>query len=97
MHWRIYPVIYGLPILRHLASSRGSTLFSRPGIAFAIVSAATFLGLAAVSYRLYGMQFLEESYLYHAKRIDPRHNFSPYFLPAYLRSEGAGPAGDIGW
>jgi len=37
-------------------------------------------------YYLYGQQFLDESYLYHVRRLDVRHNFSVYFYFNYLLS-----------
>jgi len=142
VHWRIYPIVYSLPIMRHLAlygknyvdgrvvlkkskigwqwrsqreqQSDSSTqdprrshysnstvaappkhtrrflvlnLLSWDGLQFAVSSALVFLGLGVVLYFLYGEQFLHETYIYHASRVDPRHNFSPYFYPAYLYTD----------
>lgn len=88
VHWRLYPVIYALPLLRHLAQRQGAHLVSAGGAVFGAGSAAAFLALGGVGYRLYGRPFLQETYLYHLGRVDPRHNFSPFFLPAYLASGG---------
>jgi phosphatidylinositol glycan class M len=134
VHWRVYPIIYSLPILKHLAinstysysgssssiierrrtrSSTGAvrtttpttttsesgkkknkikisfinSLFSLTGFKFGLSAAFIFLSLGIGLYHLYGYEFLHETYLYHATRIDPRHNFSPYYLPAYLGTE----------
>lgn len=140
MHWRLYPIIYALPLLRHFALQRqhaagaagtaglrrtkrqavaastagarpgplrhvrqaaaaASSLVSPAGIAFGALSGGLFVGLAAAFYRLWGDQFLHETYLYHARRVDPRHNFSAYFYPAYLASSGGAEAArwDVGW
>ena len=48
------------------------------------MAAATFAGLGLGCYALYGQPFLQEAYLYHGSRRDPRHNFAPYFYPTYL-------------
>lgn len=56
-------------------------------LSFFSPAAAIFLCLGAYFYFLYGDEFLQEAYLYHATRTDPRHNFSPYFYPAYLKSQ----------
>ena len=122
VHWRLYPIFYALPVMRHLAllsssaaaaatdgitSSSTTTnnkkennnnkllsifwlnngVFSVAGFKFALPAATIFLTLGTGFYCLYGYPFLHETYLYHATRIDPRHNFSPYFLPAYLGTE----------
>lgn len=135
VHYRLYPIIYALPILLHLGtrtatpaagggtasssapSGGGSSptsatttrrdgagpaalrgLLSLRGAAFAVSAAVVFLGLGGLFYRLYGPSFLHETYVYHATRVDPRHNFSPFFYPAYL-AVGGGPAAapSVGW
>lgn len=53
-------------------------------LVFGVPALAIFFGLGAVFYRLYGDHFLHETFLYHAGRQDPRHNFSPHFLFTYL-------------
>lgn len=88
VHWRLYPIIYALPLLRNLAMRRGARLLSIPGIVFGAAAAAAFLTLGGLGYHLYGHSFLQETYLYHLGRVDPRHNFSPFFLPTYLASGG---------
>ncbi len=140
VHWRLYPIIYTLPLLRHFALQRqhaatagaagqrprtrqaaadkaadkppgplrriahavgaaAGSLVSPAGIAFGALSGGLFVGLAVTFYRLFGDQFLHETYLYHASRVDPRHNFSAYFYPAYLASSDSTAAGrwDVGW
>ena len=108
VHWRLYPIIYALPVMHFLAmitnsqtesdTSQRSTLKSRvvevckkvvswAGLKFSIPAALLFLSLGCGLYYLYGFPFLHETYLYHTNRIDPRHNFSPYFYPAYLGTE----------
>jgi len=140
VHWRIYPIIYALPLLKYLAkgsesnhrnidngvgngverritrsslratpstSSNSSNnftgnskprtytakttfidpLFSLDGFKFGLSAAFIFLFLGMSFYHLYGFPFLHETYLYHLTRMDPRHNFSPYYYPAYLGTE----------
>lgn len=115
VHWRVYPIIYALPVMRFLAiitnnnsetsSSHHPSIVPRvksafkgvvswAGLKFAIPSAMMFLSLGSGLYYLYGFSFLHETYLYHATRTDPRHNFSPYFYPAYLAT---GVEGKGGW
>ncbi len=62
-------------------------MLSRDRICFAATSAATFLLLGATCYAAYGDPFLQETYLYHSGRKDPRHNFSIYFYNSYLTYE----------
>ncbi|KAL4855940.1 GPI mannosyltransferase 1 [Chlorella vulgaris] len=122
VHWRLYPIVFSLPLLRHFALLRQQSLkrqqqagppqqprallaaavgglVSPAGLAFGAVSGAVFLALGTACYRLYGWPFLHETYLYHARRTDPRHNFSPYFYPAYLSSSTApgSDSWDVGW
>ncbi len=93
VHWRIFPIIYAPTILRYMSSLKQrkhspSSLFrqyvSVNGVIFGLVSGFIFFALGALMHAMYGMEFLEETYVYHLSRIDPRHNFSPYFYPAYL-------------
>lgn len=149
VHWRVYPIIYALPILKYLAGSSGSkgdkrdtdgadavsntvvdrritrsntrtqttksggdgrnlksskmtaatiffdSVFSLDGFKFGSAAALVFISLGISLYRLYGFTFLHETYLYHATRMDPRHNFSPYYYPAYLGTEEAANNGSF--
>ena len=68
------------------------------GLKFGVVSGGVFLGLNAIFYHLYGQLFLQEAFLHHLTRKDPRHNFSIYFYHVYLtfmdwtQGIGAGPS-----
>ena len=53
-------------------------------VAFALISGGTFIALGICSYAAYGDLFLQEAFLYHLKRSDHRHNFSPYWYGVYL-------------
>lgn len=65
------------------------------GIQFGGASAAVFLLLGAACYRLYGQRFIDEAFLHHVTRRDPRHNFSPHFYPIYLDQYGHQSNGSI--
>lgn len=109
VHLKLYPVIYALPTLiflggwalppLSLGTKGGDTLRireMRPTWAQGrfIVGATGALGLAtALSYAVYGWQFLWSTYLYHFVRADHRHNFSPYFYGVYLAASGNGDGG----
>ncbi|KAJ2708029.1 GPI mannosyltransferase 1 [Coemansia spiralis] len=98
VHLKLYPAIYAVPLLcvldqaalgsgptpRQTARGYLSALFNVHRITFAAVSGATFLGLTAAMYGMYGSEFLDETYLYHITRRDHRHNYSAWFLPMYL-------------
>ena len=65
----------------------------RPAAAFCLAAAATFAVLGAAFYYLYGNAFLNEAFLHHLGRKDPRHNFSPYYYPIYLQGYAAAAPG----
>ena len=98
VHWRIFPIIYAPSILLYLSATHGAKYpyVSRQGLMFGLLSGAVFLVLGGVMHAMYGMEFLEETYLYHVTRVDPRHNFSPYFYPAYLGMAGGSGGGHPG-
>jgi len=97
-HWKIYPVIYGVSCVTAIAAqtrpTRGwgsnfaKSLVCLRTLRFAILSAGTFFFLGAFGYAIWGYPFLYEAYLYHADRLDHRHNFSPYFYLTYLTYPG---------
>jgi phosphatidylinositol glycan class M len=42
-------------------------------------------------YALYGLPFMQHTYLHHLTRIDHRHNFSPYNTLLYLSAAAQSP------
>lgn len=93
-HWKIYPVIYGASCVASIAWQEPQgplnlcKLVCKKTIRFAILSATTFFALGGLCYAIWGYPFLYEAFLYHARRLDHRHNFSPYFYLTYLRYPG---------
>lgn len=96
VHFKVYPIIYAIPIwfgidflINQSKKKREKfvlRLFSWNRFYFGIVSALAFFALTYAMYLVYGMEFLQETYLYHITRKDHRHNFSLYFLHMYLSS-----------
>lgn len=87
------PGPFGLPVRTSGVAVRAARMLQAPNrlrawlykcILFGVPALTVFFGLGAYFYSLYGDQFLHETFLYHAGRQDPRHNFSPHFLFTYL-------------
>lgn len=56
---------------------------------FMAVGVGSLLGfgiLTALCYHFYGMEYVQEAFLYHLERKDHRHNFSPYFYLFYTEA-----------
>lgn len=88
VHLKIYPVIYLPSIFLHLGrfsscpcifASLKQLFANWKGFMFAAISLVCFGLIVAFFYLVYGDVFLEEFLLYHIKRRDIQHNFSPYF------------------
>ncbi|PIA38507.1 hypothetical protein AQUCO_02700008v1 [Aquilegia coerulea] len=83
VHFRIYPIIYALPLVlvlnpRNIQAER---------ILFGLLSASVFFFWTWLFFYLYQWEFLNEALLNHLTRTDPRHNFSIYFYHIYLHHE----------
>ncbi|EEH18661.2 hypothetical protein PABG_07721 [Paracoccidioides brasiliensis Pb03] len=55
-------------------------------ILLTFTSLAVFSVLNITMYLIYGLPFIQHTYLHHATRVDHRHNFSPYNILLYLSS-----------
>ncbi|OCT46634.1 GPI mannosyltransferase 1 [Cladophialophora carrionii] len=98
VHFKIYPFIYGASMLWALdtpaPSSESSQSISQRALQFinanriilVVTSALTFTALNLLMYNIYGIPFVQHTFLHHLTRIDHRHNFSPYNTLLYLSS-----------
>lgn len=96
IHFRLYPLAFSLAYYVYLVDVkdgqypsivRAALQFNRKQLLLAGTTIASLSGLTVIFYRLYGYEFVYESYLYHLVRKDSRHNFSLYFYMNYLNSE----------
>ncbi|MES1919409.1 GPI mannosyltransferase 1 [Bonamia ostreae] len=88
IHLRIYPVIFVFSIFLYILRRKQKNAFLPLFKFFAAVS-ISFVSLFILCYNLYQNDFFENSYLYHLKRIDLKHNFSIYFYYFYLFSQNS--------
>ncbi|OJD15852.1 hypothetical protein AJ78_03949 [Emergomyces pasteurianus Ep9510] len=58
-------------------------------ILFTLTSLSVFSALNLSMYVIYGLPFMQHTYLHHLTRVDHRHNFSPYNMLLYLSSSAA--------
>ncbi|KRZ59752.1 GPI mannosyltransferase 1 [Trichinella nativa] len=103
VHVKIYPIIY-LPSAcfklyqEKLHQKDDDHVASRPvrfaralgaaaGYAFGVL--VGFVAPTALAYYKYGRQYADEALLYHLRRTDYKHNFSPFFLPLYLNADSS--------
>ncbi|PLW22403.1 hypothetical protein PCASD_05106 [Puccinia coronata f. sp. avenae] len=88
VHLKIYPFIYAAAIWarlsQHTLSKLGWLSINRAQFRFGAISLTSFTALNLLMYSIWGHEYIESSYLYHLRRLDHRHNFSPYFYPIYL-------------
>ncbi|KAM0751303.1 family 50 glycosyltransferase [Meredithblackwellia eburnea MCA 4105] len=93
VHLKVFPIIYGSSLLVTISPTRGErSILTWRHVRFALESFATFMLLNGIMYALWGPPFLENTFLYHIRRLDHRHNFSPYFHAMYLSSVTASPS-----
>ncbi|KAJ9099304.1 hypothetical protein QFC21_004185 [Naganishia friedmannii] len=85
IHWKLYPVIYASSLFMVLQRMDGGRMWTRRKVVFGTWSVGTVAGLSSVCWLIWGYPFLEHAFLYHATRMDHRHNFSAYFYPIYLQ------------
>lgn len=80
-HVKLYPIIHLPAFVVHFVSaetngfSKACTCAASAVAAFLVTSVA-----ACCAYN----EYLDEALLYHIRRVDHRHNFSPFWFPIYL-------------
>lgn len=95
VHMKIYPCIYAATFYFALSNysvkgterwAKFKLLFNpnKKKVMFVLSSILGFLIPTIVSVYLYKSEYIDEALLYHLKRKDVRHNFSPYFYFLYL-------------
>eukprot|EP00055_Hartaetosiga_balthica_P010341 m.43863 g.43863 ORF g.43863 m.43863 type:complete len:432 (-) comp7133_c0_seq1:2157-3452(-) len=94
-HLKMYPIIYSLPLYLTAAPENSfpptlafpwKTLVAPSRLLLIMGFVSSFSFLFSLAYAWYGMDFVENTYLYHISRIDLRHNFSVYFYSMYLQA-----------
>lgn len=95
IHLRLYPLVFSFPmylslgvtkIPRKITMKEGMLILwpNLKQLTLAMSCIVTLFSLTYGMWALYGYEFLYETYLYHASRIDIRHNFSVLFYYSYL-------------
>lgn len=92
IHFKLYPIIYSFtlyfyitvkkPYLTNQSRINYWIRTARPNanhFRFFLASVIAIASSSLLSYKLYGHDYLEQSFLYHLRRKDLQHNFSPYF------------------
>lgn len=93
IHFKLYPIIYCLPLYLSLSNNPPQDYFWRSFLPnyskmrLCLGAVVSFFGLTGVGLAMYGEQYLEEAFLYHFSRTDTRHNFSVYFYLLYIGAE----------
>ncbi|EDV29023.1 uncharacterized protein TRIADDRAFT_49771 [Trichoplax adhaerens] len=103
IHFKLYPVIYTLPLLLSLHDIYYDSdkvnyhyniwlnllwkLTRFEIIKFISIWLLTLIAINGLMYCLYGLDYIQEAYLYHLTRVDTRHNFSLYFYMMYINVE----------
>ena len=90
IHFKIYPLIFSLPMFLALTERPGLwglIDINKARFRLVIGTVGTLGLLSYVCYQTYGMEFANEAYLHHITRRDTRHNFSVYFYMLYLTVE----------
>ncbi|XP_055382252.1 GPI mannosyltransferase 1 isoform X2 [Condylostylus longicornis] len=96
IHLRIYPVIFSLAYFLNLSNYNFIDIKNIryklfiPNYRQFLLVIGTIIGFSfftGLFIHLYGWPFVYETYLYHFKRRDVKHNFSLYFLMLYLSAD----------
>ncbi|XP_066963999.1 GPI mannosyltransferase 1 [Macrobrachium rosenbergii] len=93
VHFKLYSVIYTLPMYVSLTSHHHQDsvwrqiLPNHAKVRLAVGAMISFFGMTGLGFFLYGEQYIEEAFLYHLSRTDTRHNFSIYFYLLYIGSD----------
>ncbi|XP_034103862.1 GPI mannosyltransferase 1 [Drosophila albomicans] len=98
IHLRLYPIFFSLayylclsggPIRNSIELIQRIVVPNKQQICLVLGTLIGFTVFTLTFYKIYGWQYLHESYFYHFVRKDVRHNFSLYFLMQYLNNSDA--------
>lgn len=91
IHLRLYPIVFSLPLYIAIEDSHRNKFLkfffpNKKRLLLSLTCVSTLGLLTYLFYYLYGFKFIDESLLFHIKRVDIRHNYSVFFYLQYLSS-----------